>query len=288
MITRELRQLPEPFNLSETEKAYWAGFFDADASVGIDHTGYGGKNFSPRFHCALQLADIAQVEKMSEIFDSAIINRKDGCIGVRSSGDKAIKIINTVVPYLRIKETEARVVLVWYQRYPTEESKSKFSEDCHEVLISLRQAERDLPSFEQPLSEEWKAYLAGYVEGDGSITIPAPDGRYFVVRVQVGAHSSVVKQLYSIKELYGGTVSLNRYAHYSLSGEKAVNLLQDISPYLILKERQAALALEFHQVRKSTPNHRDGKKKSIGEVYHSLVSDLNQRKSTTNIKPVLS
>lgn len=109
------------------------------------------------------------------------------------------------------------------------------------------------------------AYVAGLVDGDGSIIISkvhwgnagghtyglSPDYR---VTVQVtSVYRPVLEELVAD---YGGSISnkpltrgsfFTRRKHYnwSVAGRRAVAMLERIRPYLRIKEHQAWLALEF-------------------------------------------
>lgn len=107
--------------------------------------------------------------------------------------------------------------------------------------------------------ETVKAWLAGFIDGDGYISITEKYGcnphqlsPYFRIRVGITNISRAILRLVAI--YFGGSVSSgwdspdtkkHRVYSWTIQGNMARDLLNDILPYLKLKYQQAKLAIQF-------------------------------------------
>jgi hypothetical protein len=100
------------------------------------------------------------------------------------------------------------------------------------------------------------AYLAGMIDGDGyiSITRSIRAGKeYFGAQVGIAGTRREPHDLAA--SLWGGVVSCYKPANplhrpqfqWSRVGATAVIVIEEISPYLLIKREHAALALELHE-----------------------------------------
>ena len=106
------------------------------------------------------------------------------------------------------------------------------------------------------LAETDKAYLAGLIDGEGCITVvrrqpPAAHIRY-TYQLQLTIVSSTVKLLRWIENRFGGKIDRidNRHNHiwrWKCSVDEAATILRLCLPYLVLKRRQAIIALYFYE-----------------------------------------
>ncbi|MDE1940676.1 MAG: hypothetical protein KGI66_01005 [Patescibacteria group bacterium] len=108
------------------------------------------------------------------------------------------------------------------------------------------------------------AYLAGLIDGEGSISITRHVDKtsvphyYLRVSISMGQREAVRK----IHELYGGYYEVcpptgklnNHFLRYRVvfSTDAACELLKAAFPYLCVKKAQAALAFKFREVMKQT------------------------------------
>lgn len=101
-------------------------------------------------------------------------------------------------------------------------------------------------------SETDKAYIAGFVDGEGTVVI----GRRFDVQVTIGQVDP--RPLERIASFYGGHLSFvhrdnpnwKPYHRITVSGTAAVQMLRDIQPFLVLKGDQAELALRLMSIKR--------------------------------------
>ena len=110
-------------------------------------------------------------------------------------------------------------------------------------------------------TETDKAYLAGLVDGEGSIIIRHNHGNGNIqglsLVVQVAMANTLVLEW--AKSLYGGQVYTYRdkrndswkpITHWHISARQALSLLGDIYPYMRVKANEACVAIDF-QITKS-------------------------------------
>lgn len=109
--------------------------------------------------------------------------------------------------------------------------------------------------------ETWLAWAAGFVDGEGCIrTIDCTHkGRFTTQRwYSITIDVSQVKRepLDKFVELFGGKVLCHRDeygpAHvWRAYGSRALNTLEKILPYLVVKKRQAELCIEFQRTKRT-------------------------------------
>ena len=92
-------------------------------------------------------------------------------------------------------------------------------------------------------------YLAGFFDGEGCITIEARRGKSFNVRCSITNSSLEVLKIF--KKIFGGSIHKRKlYVNKPLwdwrcNAHLALFFLTKIMPYLIVKNKEAKLALEF-------------------------------------------
>lgn len=115
-----------------------------------------------------------------------------------------------------------------------------------------------------PLAEAEAAYVAGLIDGEGSICIIKPDDGF---RLQISVEMSDRATIEWLAQKFGMVYKVRPYARQRnpkhkiqyttyIHGAKAQNLLGQIRPYMITKRNQAEIALAFpagHVGRTPTP-----------------------------------
>jgi hypothetical protein len=121
------------------------------------------------------------------------------------------------------------------------------------------------------LSETNKAYLAGFIDGEGCIHISKWQGKnnrtpvycLNVVISQKGAKSKFL--LSALRDLTGGIGSIHEESAdpsmqaWRINPNDAVDLLKAVLPYLILRKEEAEIAIEYQW--------KQGHKNSTGKGY---------------------
>lgn len=143
-------------------------------------------------------------------------------------------------------------------------------------------------------NEQFKSYLAGVLDSDGSISIIKKHiyrtTPYYGILVQITwtkkrETHNVFKKLVKI---YGGTfhkckISNNTFKNskpvlkYGISGKKCQALLEDVHPFLQLKKQQAILAIKMQNtIKYGIYGNRRLKPESIKRKQH-LYYEQNKR-----------
>lgn len=109
--------------------------------------------------------------------------------------------------------------------------------------------------------KELAAYFAGFFDGEGSIGIYAYQrennggGRFGALSITIGQVDH--RPLALMQDRYGGsfhshTRSRGRPMTYlKLTGQKAASMLADLLPFLVVKRRQAELAIHFQSLMRA-------------------------------------
>jgi LAGLIDADG endonuclease len=104
------------------------------------------------------------------------------------------------------------------------------------------------------------AWAAGFLDGEGCITIIRvsnrySSGTYYVISLQVTQR--VRKPLDKLANMFGGEVRRHNlkqrggYWYWYRYGNNALEILEKVLPFLVLKEAQAKIAIDFQLRRRA-------------------------------------
>lgn len=105
------------------------------------------------------------------------------------------------------------------------------------------------------------AYAAGLIDGEGCVLIQESHGQTYHHLVTVGMTEKTLAVLGWMESRYGGKTKRARAAtdkwdaaySWTVAGDAATNLLEAVSPHLVLKSEQARVALKVAQIRAELP-----------------------------------
>ena len=129
------------------------------------------------------------------------------------------------------------------------------------------------------------SYIAGFIDGEGSISILRHGEKHFGLQVQINQMDE--RPLEYIQSFYGGKInrmlvpktSFSTKAHvYRLqySGKLAYPILEDMKSKLVLKGEQARLALKFLDLMDNRKGARyTVEEKAIMALYRRKMNKLN-------------
>jgi hypothetical protein len=133
-----------------------------------------------------------------------------------------------------------------------------------------------------------RAYLAGLIDGDGSICVSVHDrntrkgpSRRYALTIELAMCSEPVIRW--VAENFGGNIRSQRsrtnrkYWHWRLFNDTAVEVLKLVYPYLVEKKRQAALAFKFRELLKQTAWTRGSHRTSLRDELIEEMRSLNYR-----------
>lgn len=131
--------------------------------------------------------------------------------------------------------------------------------------------------------------LAGFLDGDGCIGIyrcrkrRSRSWHYVLHCVFAQSRGDKMKILKDIMQLYGGClirIPKKKNCHQSwalrLTGWGAMKLIQDVFPYLRVREKQARLAIEFMKYRKENNGNKLGYKK-LSNIHSEFYEKCRQK-----------
>jgi hypothetical protein len=103
-------------------------------------------------------------------------------------------------------------------------------------------------------NETFKSWLAGFIDGEGCI---GTNGKSKQIRITIANTNKEVLLL--IQKLYGGCLVTQKHTKHpdwktayrlSWSSKKALSVLYDVLPYLILKQSQAKICLTINAIQR--------------------------------------
>jgi hypothetical protein len=96
---------------------------------------------------------------------------------------------------------------------------------------------------------DFLVWTAGFFDGEGCISLQRRrrDGNVYH-RLRINASQNDPEALYRLRAVWGGSVSLyeeKRAAQWTLAETRAREFLEAVAPYLIVKRREAEVALRY-------------------------------------------
>lgn len=238
----------------DTELAWMGGFFDAEGNVGIN---------SQSVQVKVTNANMSTLQVFTDRFNFAGPYRSGHSVAlcVEANHAKSVPFLTAILPYLVIKKGRAQTALEFQKLkrwtggvgYSHEERIRMFqvSERMRWMNTKGREATYCVDAAERFPDETLWPYLAGFIDGDGSLGVDKK-GR-LVVQIS-NAHPAPLKWVAKEFEMKVGeeirsASNARPYYHVHVSGGKAVIFIKRIYPYLIEKKETARLLLEKYGER---------------------------------------
>jgi hypothetical protein len=130
------------------------------------------------------------------------------------------------------------------------------------------------------------AWAAGFMDGDGFITIQHRTSKVNSTYLRIGACQANISPLNELKTLFGGTIRIKnsgpnkenykRKEQYiwTLSTTQAAEAIKQLLPFLIHKREVALLALEFQETM-GTTNKISDETKLLRLLIKDKIQDIN-------------
>lgn len=290
--------------MKETTKAYLAGLVDGEGciticeSTRIDHHGIktSRPSFGPRF-CIVNtnknlIESVLQDWTLGSIKEVRRKNPKHKPIYVweiRRLGE-ILKAIEYILPYLKLKRKQALLMIEYCKSrlLAPKGGHCKYAEREKEIakLIKVLNHEDSfmIDKSNSETSRIMKAYLAGLIDGEGTIRIGKASPPSGGMSPQLYITNTSGNLLTYIENL--GPWRFREHKHQNSHWRKAYRLilerqteilkiLKNISPYLRLKRKQADLMIEYckHRLNQVTNKPYTKRDKEIPK----LIRELNGR-----------
>jgi hypothetical protein len=137
------------------------------------------------------------------------------------------------------------------------------------------------------------AYVGGLIDGEGCISIQKTSGKKkacYYLEIAIGMSLKAAPLLQAIKKSFGGTLCKGRVKSknwdgslkWRIGGEKAMEFLVKVQPYIILKASQTSIAIELEMMRQNAPTLPNGTKdwskiRDSAEQLKQRIHRLNQK-----------
>jgi len=138
------------------------------------------------------------------------------------------------------------------------------------------------------LSETDKAYLAGMVDGEGTITLSYY--RPKALGISLSIYNTNIGVMKDLQELWGGHLTISPARGRSKSGgrlgfgqNQAVVILKEIQPFLRMKKEQCRVALQFAD---TVSKHHAGGGKGVPPHLRELRTQLKEEMRVLNKRGV--
>jgi len=289
--------------LKQSDLAYLAGLFDAEGSISVIASTYKTqKGKMPRFDLSVSIVNtdkkvlqwilslgfgglITEMQRPKE-------NHKQ-CYHYLVRDNAALNFLKALLPYLRIKEEQARLAVafqirknaqrkLWnrYEPIPVFELRNR------RILKHLISSSDDV--FVSKEDSHYLHYIAGFFDGEGCILINKSKGEWNKQRSPRYSLRVTLTQKFSacltwVAGFFGGYVFKHQAGkqghHWLITDNKARYFLEAILPYLRVKQQQAEIGVDFvkHKVS-SGMQYRDGAWASITRVRDGFKSRLEELK----------
>lgn len=137
----------------------------------------------------------------------------------------------------------------------------------------------------EKFKEEDIIYLAGFLDGEGCISLTRKAKKYIVPKVVIA--NTNIEVLKWIQEKFGGYFTIRKklterrraVGYLEFQYRKALNLIKLIYPYLIVKKKQADIYFEYQktimELKDGTKNglsHRTQEREELKNRMHNLNS----------------
>lgn len=261
----------------DTEKQYLAAIVDGDGHIEINKSG----KWKYRIRLGVTNTSEALMDYLQATYGGNVHgphkskhkNHKDRFIWLCSTKE-AIKLIKQIEPYLVIKYEQADLAIeAWGDTFKWDYSRRKRKipkfaldkrEDYYQQMKKLNIVDKQVDNGDDD-GDEYKDdndnigneaslyYLAGIIDSEGTIRISKQE-RYHQIRLFVSNTSEelidYLQDNYGCRKSgpYKSEIERNRNIFlWQCNGKYAIKLITDMKPYLIIKQKQAELAIVAYE-----------------------------------------
>jgi len=214
-----------------------AGLFDADSSMSVARL-----QGVPYARVSFSQLDPGVVDAVHHRYGGSQV--RSGARKIKTlhwTGNTTLKILAPLFPYLVVREFRA-LMLMLLQSYSGRPQTAEKTADRQRVCESLKAYTGRASYHGASMPIQW---LAGFVEGDGSITV---GGKIPLPLLAIAQKDNRV--LLAIQKRYQGRLNgpdSNECWFLNWNGKKAIALLTRLQPHLMFKYNQARFAIEMSE-----------------------------------------
>ncbi len=241
------------------DRAYAAGFFDGDGSVGVSSRE--NLRWAPRSHAQVSQKSVDPLIWLRDRWEGSLFWNSSSQIWCwKVVGPKASRFFSDTAPYLIIKEVKAALAVQMQNRMNHRGKPA--SDDYLKVMGEFKGAiELTYPVPPRPQRQTTDvAYAAGLFDAEGSITLRQFPDRFPLIYLSVSQKDPEI--LCWLRERWGGKVKKRPAKGYGkepthewyLYSKMARGFLRSIQPWLIVKRRLTDICVTWDDL--VTPNGR--------------------------------
>lgn len=203
-----------------------------------------------------------------------------------SSGQHTERFLSQIYPHLRYKKEQADILFEYLHMGRTPDPEKR--EELYQRSKILKQLVR--VTTETPTSSNLDhAYLAGFFDGEGSVSIINFEGhghRQFASRLNVTNTDLPTLELY--KKIYGGSIRkhskprMQTYRWELRKNEDRQHFLLSVLPYLIVKKEEASIVLDFLRLGNSI--NPEGRANLYNQIVHIKAQRMIQSQLYSDVQ----
>jgi hypothetical protein len=271
-------------------KAYIAGFFDGEGSVNIIHQKARGEDQKHKdthfITTSLANTNRQVLEKVQEIYGGNIAeskpngNRKVG-YRLHLTRRKAELFLKDISPFLLLKRSQVLIGLKSRETIRKGNYCGRSEVLSENEIKRLNQSHIDKLICDIP--EESKIeYLAGFFDGEGSVSILKPLPKVHRLFVSISSVDKGIIEWIKFNAEDIGWITKRTHDNenwsdswkWQVSDEKAFDFLKLIQPYIIIKQKQIEVAEEFRKTILPSQGLHFGSKRGSGNVKNPVTEEL--------------
>jgi len=272
--------------MKKLDAMYIVGFTDADGSICIVKTRY-----SYALSVSIVNTDLGVLKEIQKVMGEGNFKhrRRIGnhvqAFSLEFSHNQAKRFLERVGPYFIIKKRQALLALEFQSSKSAGRSNiSKTTQEDYRNRINSfnhkgkHEYSNKFDTYFENVSQPSLAYVAGFTDGEGCVCIEHYKNYYKLVANITNSDFGVLKSIQSIVGgcLYEMASACSRYLPIfvlAFSPNKAKEFLVQVLPFLVVKRKQALLAVEFQSKRQKG---RSALSRDESESYKSRISSLNK------------
>lgn len=267
---------PPQYPIPTTDQlAYMAGFFDGEGSI-VTAVGQAGPYESDYLAVSVTNRHRGALEMFPEFFGGRVAGAVDCCRWHLTGAAGIAGFLRSVLSHLLVQRTRAELMLelcsLGYDHHPgrrgvdpevrlyrrrlmslIQEETAQFNLQALERVRAVGGNFRELPETgsRQEVQHCSPAYLAGFLDAEGSVSVSVQAGRYISPRLQVAnRHPAPIR---AFRSALGGRMREDSrpngwgscFTWYLYGAPEIRSVLQALEPYLVVKRRRAQLMMEL-------------------------------------------
>jgi hypothetical protein len=284
---------------------YLTGFFDGEGSATIGNH----KGKYNQYTLSIDMANINTdlLNWLNQNFGGHIYpkgyrtGQKHDCFTIRWENSRTLEFMKSILPLSKVKRGKLLVGIEFQEKIRlnkpfrvvfSKEEQQRYLEKIQGIscMEFTESSYPSIPNFgkskdqwiDDPVTDAEIEYIAGFFDGEGSITIRKYKGVYTQYVLSVEIANANKNMLEWIQDKVGGTIYPLRmckdgtHIYYSLRWEygKASEFLTKVLPYIKIKRQRALLDIEYQNKTKDNVGSHVGFTPEEKEKYKILIKNL--------------